>query len=70
MPATSRKQEVEQLVVEQIRVFTQPEKMNDMEMFEYHLRHHRILELYREMDMEEAYKGAGFRGWPKRVRIA
>jgi len=69
MPATSREQEVEQLVLEQIRMFARPEKMNDMEILEYHLRHYRIFELYREMDLmarEEAWNERAFRGWPKR----
>jgi hypothetical protein len=48
MHAPSPEQEVEQLVLEQIRIFKQTEHMSDSDIVEYHLRHYRILFLYRE----------------------
>jgi hypothetical protein len=44
------KQEVNELVLDQIRLLEQSSKLNKMELFEYRLRHCRIMELYVEMD--------------------
>jgi hypothetical protein len=50
MHVPSFEQEVEQLVVEQIRKFKKTERMSDSDIVEYHLRHYRILFLYRERE--------------------
>ena len=50
MPLPGPRQELEELVLEQIWMFNQPAKMSDAEILEYHLRHHRILALYGEVD--------------------
>ena len=50
MHVPSLEQEVEQLVAEQIRIFKETEHMSDSDIVEYHLRHYRILLLYRERE--------------------
>jgi len=49
MPAPSPEQEIEQLVQEQIRVFTHPKKLDDRDILEFHLRHYRIRQLRQEV---------------------
>ncbi len=51
MPAPSLEQEIEHLVLEQIRTFKQSAKMDTAEIFEYHLRHYQIMLLYMEKDL-------------------
>jgi hypothetical protein len=63
MPAPSLEQELEQLVLEQVRTFKLSANMNDSEMLEYHLRHYRIMMLYHEMDRIEKSKNARRKGW-------
>jgi hypothetical protein len=63
MPAPSLEQELEQLVLEQVRTFKLSAKMNDSEMLEYHLRYYRIMMLYHEMDRIEKSKSARRKGW-------
>lgn len=46
----SLRQEVEYLVLEQIRAFKRPADMNDQDIFEYHLRHYLIMTLYQKLD--------------------
>ncbi len=57
MPAPSLEQKIEQLVVEQIHMFKQPAKMDNEEIFEYHLRHYQIMLLYGEMDRSKSSSG-------------
>jgi len=62
MAAFSLKQEVDELVDEQIEIF-KTQKLDGRELFQYHLRHYRIMELYLRIDSlavqelfrEEAY---------------
>lgn len=42
--------EVNDLVLEQIFAFKQAANLDDRQLLEYHLRHLRILTLYRELD--------------------
>jgi len=42
--------ELEQLVSQQIQAFKDGETMDDHDIFEYHLRHFRIMAIYREMN--------------------
>jgi hypothetical protein len=42
--------EVNDLVLEQIFTFKQPADFDDRQLLEYHLRHLRIMTLYRELD--------------------
>jgi hypothetical protein len=44
------RQEVEDLVLEQIHAFKRPADMNDHDLFEYHLRHYLIMTLYQKLD--------------------
>jgi hypothetical protein len=44
------RQEVEELVLEQIRAFKRPADMNDYDLFECHLRHYVIMTLYHKLD--------------------
>ena len=44
------KNEVEQLVLEQIYAFKQTAAMNDNDIFEYHLRHYKIMTIYIQLD--------------------
>ena len=46
----SLKDEVEQLVLEQIYAFKQTAAMNDHDIFEYHLRHYKIMTIYDQLD--------------------
>jgi len=46
----SQKDEVEQLVLEQIYAFKQTAAMNDRDIFEYHLRHYKIMTIYSQPD--------------------
>jgi hypothetical protein len=46
----SQKSEVEELVSHQIQLFKNVATMDDRDIFEYHLRHFRIMALYWEMD--------------------
>jgi hypothetical protein len=41
---------MEELVSQQIQAFKNCATMDDRDLFEYHLRHYRIMALYREMD--------------------
>jgi len=50
MPASRLKREVKKLIVEQIDAFGQVGELNGMELFEYHLRHYMIMELYWKID--------------------
>jgi len=52
MTATSPclRHDVDDLILEQIHTFKEPARLTDSEIFEYHLRHRQILELYRELD--------------------
>jgi hypothetical protein len=50
MPPPSPRQELEQLVLDQIQTFSQSAKMTDAAILEYHLRYYRIVTLYRETD--------------------
>jgi len=50
MPAATLKREVEEVIIEQIEVFRQLGKLNGGELFEYHLRHFKIMELYLKID--------------------
>lgn len=54
MPATSPglKQEVDQLVLQQIEAFKQSASMNDRDILELHLRFYLIRTLFREMDQQ------------------
>ena len=45
----SRREQIEDLIVEQIRIFKQPAKMCEADLFEFHLRHYEINVLYREI---------------------
>jgi len=44
------KRELEELVSQQIQAFKDGETMEDRDIFEYHLRHFRIMAIYREVD--------------------
>lgn len=44
------KDEVNDLVLEQIYLFKQPANLTDANLLEYHLRHLQIMTLYRELD--------------------
>ena len=46
----SHKHELEELVSQQIQAFQHVATMDDRDIFEYHLRHFRIMALYREND--------------------
>ena len=46
----SIKREVNDLVLEQIYAFKEPTDIDDQQLLEYHLRHLRIMTLYRELD--------------------
>jgi hypothetical protein len=48
--SSSLKHEVSDLVLEQIFAFKQPVDIDDRLLLEYHLRHQRIMTLYRELD--------------------
>lgn len=50
MAAIKPSREMEELLSQQIQTFKSGAKMNDREIFEYHLRHFRIMALYREID--------------------
>src|SRR5262249_21492859 len=47
---TNHKHELEELVSQQIHVLKNVAPMDDRDIFEYHLRHFRIMALYREID--------------------
>ena len=63
MPAPSLQQEVEELVLEQIRAFKQSRNMDEGDIFEFHLRHYQIMALYREMDRVTRPDRALRKGW-------
>jgi hypothetical protein len=44
------KDQINDLVLEQIYLFKQPTNMTDSQLFEYHLRHLQIMTLYRKLD--------------------
>jgi len=46
----SHKRELDELVSQQIQAFKNDGTMDDSDVFEYRLRHSRIMALYREMD--------------------
>jgi hypothetical protein len=46
----SHHHELEELVSQQIQVFKNVATMDARDIFEYHLRHFRIMTLYREVD--------------------
>lgn len=54
MPATSPRlrQELDQLVLQQVQAFKQSTIMNDQDILELHLRFYRIRMLLREMDQQ------------------
>lgn len=56
MAATSPSpmREVEQLIADQVRLFKQSVRLEGRDLLEYHLRHYRIMTLYREMDRDKA----------------
>lgn len=65
MAATSLglEREIDDLVLEQIRTFKQPERMSDPEILEYHLRHCQIRALYRELDRVAHVDNPPREGW-------
>jgi hypothetical protein len=52
MTVTSQvlKREMDDLVLEQVIVFKEATDLRDRQLLEYHLRHFRIMTLYRELD--------------------
>jgi len=46
----SLQQEVNNLILEQILLFKEPNSLSDPQIFEYHLRHRQLMELMRELD--------------------
>jgi hypothetical protein len=50
MPTPSLAQQIDELVLEQIRTFKESVTMDDEGILEYHLRHYQIMTLYKEMD--------------------
>jgi len=59
MIATSHSllREVDNLVLEQIHLLKEPISLTDPQIFEYHLRHQQIMQLYRELDcLKERFK--------------
>jgi len=50
MAAINPKREAEELISQQIQAFKNAATMEDGDILEYHLRHFRIMVLYREMD--------------------
>jgi hypothetical protein len=55
------KDQVNDLVLEQIYLFKQPTNMTDSQLFEYQLRHLQIMTLYRKLDRAvrlERYNGS------------
>ena len=54
MSVPSLSQQIDELVLEQIRTFKETASLNDDEIFEYHLRHYQIMLLYAEMDQAKS----------------
>ena len=50
MPTTRLKKEVQELVHEQVHVFTQSRRLTKSELLDFFLRHHQIMEIYSKMD--------------------
>jgi hypothetical protein len=50
MTSPSLRREVNDLVLEQVYAFKEPTDIDDRHLLEYHLRHLRIMTLYRELD--------------------
>jgi len=50
IPQAKQKDEVNDLVLEQIYLLKQPANLTDSELLEYHLRHLQIMTLYRKLD--------------------
>jgi len=50
MPTPSLAQQIEELVLEQVRTFKESVTMDYEGILEYHLRHYQIMTLYKEMD--------------------
>ena len=50
----SLQHEVDDLILEQIHVFKEPNSLSDAQIFEYYLRHRRLIELFRELDSVKA----------------
>jgi hypothetical protein len=55
MAATSPslQRELEALVLEQIHALKQRARLNERDIFEYHLRHYKIMMLYRQLELRE-----------------
>ena len=51
IPGFNLDQEIDRLVLEQIKMFKYSPKMNDAQILEYHLRHCEIMRLYMEKDL-------------------
>ena len=64
MAATSLKRELEALVLEQIHALKQEAKLDERDIFEYHLRYYQIMVLYGQLDRASRPDDAAARqGW-------
>jgi hypothetical protein len=46
----SLQHEIDDLILEQVHAFKEPNSLSVVQIFEYHLRHRRLIELFRELD--------------------
>ncbi len=65
MAATSPslQRELEALVLEQIHALKQQARLNERDIFEYHLRHYQIMMLYRQLDRGSRVSEPATQGW-------
>lgn len=65
MAATSYslKRELEELVLEQIHTMKQQATMTERDIFEYHLRHYRIMVIYWQLDRLSRVDDSSRQGW-------